>query len=82
MYLYLRFSQYVCYCRPEDFITTEYREGLLDKPNTNTDDEFSTSAPLNHSWIPPGIIVLVMCALWYSKKLQRVRTGRHKKIDS
>lgn len=81
MHLSVLLTKYVFYDRPDDFITTEYRNDLLEKLNEIDDDDIPLYASFHRPWTLPGIAVLAIGAFWYLKKMKHVRTGRHKKID-
>jgi Erv1 / Alr family/Thioredoxin len=63
---------------PEDTITQVYREEMQDSGDDRR-GEF-TLPPMAVQLIPIGL-VLAMAAAWYKKKLERTRSGLHKRRD-
>jgi len=66
----------------EDYVSDEYRAefGVNNQRNEETGYSLSTSTPLLLQLIPLGLVFL-LAFTWYSRKLQRLQTGRHKKVD-
>jgi hypothetical protein len=80
--MYQRYLKAFC-CRPEDFLTTEYKAALLEKSHDDiADDDVSIPTLLQSTWTLPAIVFLAMSAFVQFKKMKRFRTGRHKKSDS
>jgi hypothetical protein len=64
-------------CRPDDSMTIEYRRDL---DITDEDGEEGESIPLSVTLLPLGVLAFIAIGL-YSKRLQREKSGRHKKCE-
>lgn len=65
----------------EDDVSEEYREDFgANQHNNEEQDNHSDTTPLLLQLIPLTV-VLLLAGTWYSQKLKRAKTGRHKKID-
>ena len=64
----------------EDFVSSEYREDTGANQKFQEDDENLSTVSRLTQWVPLGV-VLLLAFTWYTQKLKRVKTGRHKKID-
>lgn len=80
VYKYLRIEYW-----SEDFVSNEYRGDIganeeEEEEGVRDDDQLSMSLPLVIQLVPLGV-VLVLASTWYTQKLKRAKTGRHKKVD-
>jgi len=64
----------------EDFVSSQYREDTGANQKFQEDDEHLSRFSLLTQGVPLGV-VLLLAFTWYTQKLKRVKTGRHKKID-
>ena len=75
--------------RPEDFVTTEYREEIFGKPKSSSgggdDDDLDGSflvLPSSLVLVLSIALIVGMGAAWYFKRVKLIRSGYHKKNDA